>query len=329
MWEDRVGRLGTDLEKYLDALGERDRSFRAREENWNRAAKALVPLLNEMLGDAPGWKPVTEEDLAAILEGRAGDGRPSLVDVLDAVRRRDAARRDGEKTLRELPPDVLAGIIAAGFKPAAGGSGDPAAGGATVLVAQNGEVFIDHAFGIPAQERYMPRTTLPQFDLADIQKTFTELCAQLPPQPARGGRGAPDTIAVAAALAAGRGRGRGGPPPSPLQTCVTRVSGPIGAHQTAAVDSEHVQSSVDELYRFTLGLEVPTTWRNADYAKGWSIDTYKGVTRMAAYATGDGKRAALVRVPDRHATIVILTNDASADARGMAERILDQVLAQR
>src|SRR4029078_7310744 len=42
----------------------------------------------------------------------------------------------------------------------------------------------------------------------------------------------------------------------------------------------------------------------------------------------DGKRAALVRVPDRHATIVILTNDATADARGMAERLLKQLLAQ-
>jgi cyanophycinase len=56
---------------------------------------------------------------------------------------------------------------------------DPAAGGATVLVAQNGEVFIDHAFGIAPQARYMPRTTLPQFQLGDITKVFTELCATL------------------------------------------------------------------------------------------------------------------------------------------------------
>jgi hypothetical protein len=208
---------------------------------------------------------------------------------------------------------------------------NPAAGGATVLVAQNGEVFIDHAFGIATQTRYMPRTTLPQFDLGDIAKTFTELCVQMPAQLARG-RGAPDSAAgaagAAAAAGAGRGRGRGGPPPSPLQACVTRISGTIGAHQTAAVDSQHVQSSVDELYRFALGLEVPTSWRNTDYAKGWTTDTYKGVTRFAAYATADGKRAAFVRVPDRRATIVILTNDASADARAMAERILDQVLAR-
>src|SRR6185503_4708106 len=63
---------------------------------------------------------------------------------------------------------------------------DAAAGGATVLVARDGDVFIDDAFGIPAQARYMPRTTLPQFDVGDIARTFSELCAQLPAQAARG-----------------------------------------------------------------------------------------------------------------------------------------------
>ncbi len=193
---------------------------------------------------------------------------------------------------------------------------NPSAGGATVLVARDGEVFIDEAFGIPAQARYMPRTTLPQFDLGDISRTFTELCDQMP-APAARGRGA------------GGGRGRGGPPPSPLQQCVTRISSPIGAHQTSALDSTRVQSSVDELYRFALGLEVPTTWRDTDDGKGWTSDTYRGATRFAAYATPDGKRAAFVRVPGRHATVVILTNDADADARGMAGQLLDLLLPSR
>jgi cyanophycinase len=219
---------------------------------------------------------------------------------------------------------------------------DPAAGGATVLVAQNGEVYIDHAFGIPVQPRYMPRTTLPQFRLGDISRVFSGLCASMPAQSGRG-RGAQDStatgatgrataagaapVAGAAAGTGGRGRGRGGPPPSPLQTCVTRISTSIGAHQTAAADSVEVQSSVDELYRFALGLEVPTSWRNADYTKGWTSDRYKGVQRLAAYATRDGKRGAFVRVPERKATIIILTNDANADARDMAEKILDRMLA--
>jgi cyanophycinase len=99
---------------------------------------------------------------------------------------------------------------------------DAATGGATVLVARDGDVYVDRAFGIPAQPRYMPRTTLPLFDVGDITHVFTELCAQMPAQ---------------------TGRARRGPPQSPLQQCVTRVSAPIGAHQTAAPDSQHVRST--------------------------------------------------------------------------------------
>ena len=202
----------------------------------------------------------------------------------------------------------------------------PSAGGATVLVAMNGDVIIDHAFGIPAQPRYQPRTTQPQFEIGDIAKVFTELCAQLPAQTGRGGRAAaPDTTAPPA----GAGRGRGGPPASPLQTCVTRVSQPVGARQIEAPDSTHIHANVDELYRIALGLQVPTTWRDADYAKGWTSDTYKGSKRLAAYATSDGKRAAFVRLPDKQVTVIILTNDATADARGMAERLLDGLVPQR
>ena len=109
---------------------------------------------------------------------------------------------------------------------------------------------------------------------------------------------------------------------------MTRVSTAIGAHQTSAVDSTRVQSSVDELYRLSLVLDrYPMP--NMDSTKAWKIDSYKGVARHAAYATADGKRAAFVRLPDRHATIVILTNDATADAKAMSEKLLDQLLAGR
>jgi hypothetical protein len=33
-------------------------------------------------------------------------------------------------------------------------------------------------------------------------------------------------------------------------------------------------------------------------------------------------------VPERGATIIILTNDATADARGMAQRLLDTLLTE-
>jgi cyanophycinase len=218
---------------------------------------------------------------------------------------------------------------------------DSTTGGAAVLVARNGEVYIDQAYGIPAQPRHMPRTTMRQFPLGDITRVFTELCASMP-APSGRGRGAPDSAASsatsaatgaavgAAAGAGGRGgRGRGGPPPSALQSCVSRVSSPVGARQISAADSTQVRGNVDELYRVALGLEVPTTWRNADYTRGWSSDMYKGVRRLAAYATMDGKRAAVVRLPDLRATIIILTNDANADTRAMSERILDSLITAR
>lgn len=183
----------------------------------------------------------------------------------------------------------------------------PAAGGATVLVARDGNVLVDRAFGIPAQPRYMPRTTVPQFQLGHITAVFKALCAQLFP-----GISANEGRAAAAA-------------PSRLQGCVTQLSKAVGMHRTVASNDE-IQSNVDELYRLSLGLEVPTTWPNVDYAKGWTADTYRGLQRLASYATPDGKRAAFVRVPSRHVTVVILTNDADADARQMSERILDQLL---
>jgi hypothetical protein len=110
---------------------------------------------------------------------------------------------------------------------------------------------------------------------------------------------------------------------------VTRISSIIGAHQSVSTDGKDVLSSVDELYRLGLGLDVPNTWRNADYTKGWTVDAYKGQRRVAAYATADGKRAAFVRLPGMHATVIILTNDANADARGMSEKILDRIIQMR
>ncbi len=210
---------------------------------------------------------------------------------------------------------------------------DPAAGGATVLVAQNGEVFIDHAFGVAQQPRYMPKTTLPQFDLGDMSAVFSELCASMPPQRGRGPAQAPDSTAAGAATAgAGRGRGRGGPPPSLLQQCVTRISAGIGAHQTSALDSTHVQSSVDEMYRLALMMNLQNAqadhW-SAVSSTAWVTSSHGGVTRHASYATADGKRGAFVLVPEKQISIVILTNDAGADAKGMAEKILDQVLASQ
>jgi cyanophycinase len=189
----------------------------------------------------------------------------------------------------------------------------PLLGGATVLVAQDGAVLVDRAFGILPQDRYMPRTTLPQFPIGDIGKVFTSLCAQVPEKaPARSGPGGPVRPAYYS---------------SALEKCVARLSMPIGMHRTTVPPgSEEIVSDVDELYRLDLGLEYQATWPKADHSRGWTADTFDGVQRLAAYGTKDGRRAAFIRIPSHHATVIILTNDPNADARGMAQRITSRLL---
>lgn len=180
-------------------------------------------------------------------------------------------------------------------------------GGATVLVAEDGDVFVDRAFGIPPQTRYMPQTTLPQFPLGDITGIFTSLCSQLPAYKPSGQQ----SVYFSSAL----------------EKCVTQLSGPIGMHRTIVPPGDReILSDVDELYRLDLGLQFSTTWPGVDYSKGWTANTFDGVKTLAAYATPDGKQAAFVRVPSRKAVVIILTNDPNADARTMSENILSKLL---
>ncbi len=193
---------------------------------------------------------------------------------------------------------------------------NPSAGGATVLVAQNGEVFVDASYGVPDQPRYMPTTTLPQFPLGQMSDVFAALCAQLPAPPAPRG-----TMMDSGARAQAT-------PATSLQRCVTRqLSPPIGMHRTVVDASGQVSSDVDELYRFELGLENPRTWPNADLTKGWTSESHGGTTWLVAYGADGGKRGAFVRIPDRHAVVIVLTNDDAADARGIADRIAERLVS--
>jgi cyanophycinase len=180
---------------------------------------------------------------------------------------------------------------------------DPAAGGATVLVAQNGEVFIDRSYGVPPQVKYMPTTTLPQFQLGAISDVFGGLCAQLSGQAA----GAARTSST---------------PSTPLQGCIRGQLGtPIGLHRTVAATDGSVESDVDELYRLELGLEDSLAYHNANRAAGWNADSYHGLSRLTAYGSADGRRNAFVRIPAQKGVVIVLTNDPAADARGIADAI--------
>ena len=200
---------------------------------------------------------------------------------------------------------------------------DASRGGATVLVAHDGKVLVNKSWGIAPQARYMPTTTVPQFDIGAMSAVFTSLCAQLPEQPA--GRGnapardstpRPDSASPNAASTL-----------TALQRCVTRqVGAPVGMHKTNATTDDRVMSNVDELYRLELGLENPRTWRDVDATKGWEPETTGGTTRLSAFAAAGGKRSAFVRVPDKKVTVILLTNDDSADAKGMANHIVDRLV---
>ena len=199
---------------------------------------------------------------------------------------------------------------------------DPARGGATVLVAHDGKVLVNKSWGIAPQARYMPTTTVPQFNIGAMSAVFTSLCAQLPEPPAgRGNAPARDST-----------RTDSTPPTpatslTPMQRCVTRQVGqPVGMHKTNATADDQLMSNVDELYRLDLGLQNPRTWRDVDLTKGWESETAHGVARLGAFAVAGGKRSAFVRVPDKKVTVILLTNDDSADAKGMANRIVDRLV---
>jgi cyanophycinase len=206
---------------------------------------------------------------------------------------------------------------------------DSAAGGATVLVARDGHVLIDKSYGIPDQPKYMPTTTVPQFSLGNISAVFKGICEQLPPP-------APTRGAASDSSAPPVGRGRGAiDKDTPLQSCVTRrISTPIGMHKTMASADGDVHSSVDELYRLALGLEVDAFAQpvRADDSTARIFDMWRGFDPMlmeagsasvGAFGEAGGKRNAIVEVPELHITVIILTNDAAADARGMALRIVN------
>ncbi len=207
---------------------------------------------------------------------------------------------------------------------------DPIAGGATVLVARDGKVLVNRAFGIPAQAKYMPRTTVPLFTLGSIASTFTGLCGQIPEAPAPPSQGSPDSAARAAQAAAAA--------MTPLQRCIVqRLRAPVGFQKTTATTSHEVRSNVDELYRLALGLEQPRTWANAmnaaatassdgiDRARGWEVDEVNGATRYRAFAATGGRRSAFVRIPERRITVIVLTNDEGADAKAISEQLLEHL----
>lgn len=216
----------------------------------------------------------------------------------------------------------------------------PAGPTATVLVAEDGKVFIDAAYGIPPQRKYMPATTIPNFPLLGLSAGLNDaLVIGLE----RDGRvnfadrfpdGSGLTIrevlldrehsattrrALVTLIAA-----KGGA--SYAQQVARRIYTPIGMHKTVADSATgEFQSNVDELYRWELGMTSIKALREGAF--GWRLDTFKGLARESEYGTSDGKRNAFVRFPSRHAAIIILTSSPTTDTQALADRIAGRLFS--
>jgi hypothetical protein len=170
-----------------------------------------------------------------------------------------------------------------------------------VLVAQDGKVLVNAAYGIPVQRRFTPETGMPNMPLGGLASVLN------------------------AALTADSS-GRIGTP------SVRRVLA-TGGMQRVTYDStaKSWAGNVDDLYRFEQGRTNlrPGARDTATVVRGFRTDTVNGMRRHVVFGTEDGRRAAWIRFPERRATIIVLTTDDAADARGMVARIADKLFALR
>lgn len=175
---------------------------------------------------------------------------------------------------------------------------DASKGGATVLVAQDGKVLINSAYGIPIQAHFQPETAVPNFALGGLSSVLN------------------------ASLAAD----------ARLDAAAVRRITTIGGTQRLAYDTaaKSWKGNVDDLYRFEQGRTNlrPGLRDTATTVRGFANDSDNGHRRQAAWGTADGHRAAWVRYPERRITILVLTNDAAADAKGISSRIAQQLFSK-
>ena len=177
---------------------------------------------------------------------------------------------------------------------------DPARGGATVLVAQDGKVLINSAYGIPAQRHFQPETGVTNMPLQGLGRALE-------------GAMTPDSS------------GRTG------AASVRRVL-TVGGMQRVAYDSltRSWQGNIDDLYRFEQGRTAlrPGARDTATAVRGFTTETVNGLRRQSAYGTSDGHTSAWVRYPERRTTILVLTKDNAADAKGISQRIADKLFGK-
>jgi len=218
-------------------------------------------------------------------------GRPFVTllpgDRFDLGARRVLSRAASDSRLDGAFLDELFGAYA-----------DGARGGLAVLVARDGRVLLNRAYGIPIQPRFTPETAVPLFPLGKLGGVISAALT-------------PDSTGRVTAAA------------------VRRVQG-IGGMQRARYDSVSGdwRANVDDLYRFELGrFPVRPGARDTIAPPApFTVDTVGGRVRHRVYGTDDGMRGAWVRYPSERLVILLLSNDGTADARAMAQRLGERLL---
>lgn len=231
------------------------------------------------------------------------------------------------------------------------GTGQAGQPTATVLVARDGQVLVNRSYGIPVHPLYTPTTTRPNFPIGDIGRGFLSAAAQLL---ARDGKLAlDDSVPGASGSTVRQLLAAGSPEDTRLlarhlaarsgvaypQLLARRLFAPVGINKSTVDSTGAIESNVDELYRWALGLEYPATFLrdstgatagdgpSLDLTIGWRADMVSGRSRLAAFAAPDGRRGAFVRFPDQRTTIVILGSSDDVRAGAIADRIAERLFA--
>jgi cyanophycinase len=221
-------------------------------------------------------------------------GRPFVTllpgDRFDLGSRRVMSRASSASRLDAAFLDELFGRYASGTR-----------GPLAVMVARDGKVLLNRAYGIPVQPRFTPETAVPLFGLGKLSNVLSAAFA-------------PDSSGRLTAASVRRAQGIGGMQRAQYDTVSTRWI-----------------ANVDDLYRFELGRFPvrPGARDTVTPPAAFTVDTVLGRVRHAVYGTDDGMRGAWVRFPSERVVILLLTNDPTADAAAMTQRLSERLLAPR
>jgi cyanophycinase len=233
-------------------------------------------------------------------------------------------------------------------------SGLPTGAKVTVHIAQEGRVLAAKAYGVPKQDRLTPETGSPNFDAGEISDAILASLAlglvrdkklTLEEPISQGGSttlrefltrasAAPDGHKKAAALIRVKDT-------TLAVQFQRRITGSTGNQRARLNEDGTLMANVDDLYRIELGLQNVSAMtigtgdsmfvagggvkNKGTNGLGWRLDAYRGLPRQTAFVAPDGKQGIYMRIPGHKASVIILSDQPSFDAKTAATRIVDRL----